>query len=102
MRDSVGGLMDVAMPAEDQQKVRDILAAHLEEGLLYHALRTRQAGAQRFISIHVLVPGVWTVSRGHQLLECMETDLRQALSGVAVFTDLESLDDPSAWDETKS
>jgi cation diffusion facilitator family transporter len=101
IRDSVGGLMDVAISVEDQQKVRDILATHLEEGVQYHALRTRQAGAQRFISVHVLVPGDWTVSRGHQLLECMEMDLRQALSGVTVFTHLESLDDPAAWDDTK-
>lgn len=99
IRDSVGGLMDVAMSAEDQQKVRGILEAYLTDGAQYHALRTRQSGAQRFISFHVLVPGIWPVSRGHQLLERIETDLCQTLSGVTVFSHLESLDDPLAWDD---
>lgn len=100
MRDSVGGLMDAAISAEDQQKVRSILEAHLEEGAQYHALRTRQAGAQRFISFHMLVPGDWTVARGHQLIDHIETDLRCALSHVTVFSHLESLEDPASWDDT--
>ena len=99
MRDSVGGLMDAAISAGDQQKIRDILEAHLEEGAQYHALRTRQSGAQRFISFHMLVPGDWTVARGHQLIDHIETDLRSALAHVTVFSHLESLEDPAAWDD---
>ena len=99
MRDSVGGLMDAAISAEDQQTVRDILDAHLEEGAQYHALRTRQAGAQRFISFHMLVPGDWTVARGHQLIDHIETDLCNALPHVTVFSHLESLEDPASWDD---
>jgi cation diffusion facilitator family transporter len=99
MRTSVGGLMDAAISAEEQQKVRDILEAHLEEGAKFHALCTRQAGAQRFISFHMLVPGTWTVARGHQLIDHIETDLRDALSHVTVFSHLESLEDPLSWDD---
>lgn len=99
IRNSVGGLMDRAISAEDQQKVRSILESHLKDGAQYHALRTRQAGAQRFISFHVLVPGAWTVARGHALLESIETDLCRALSGAAVFSHLEPLDDPASWDD---
>jgi cation diffusion facilitator family transporter len=99
MRDSVGGLMDAAISTEDQQKIRDILEAHLEEGAQYHALRTRQSGAQRFISFHMLVPGDWTVARGHQLIDHIETDLCNALAHVTVFSHLESLEDPAAWDD---
>jgi cation diffusion facilitator family transporter len=101
MRDSVGGLMDAAISTEDQQKIRDILEAHLEEGAQYHALRTRQSGAQRFISFHMLVPGDWTVARGHQLIDHIETDLRSALAHVTVFSHLESLEDPAAWDDSE-
>ncbi|MCC7300120.1 MAG: cation transporter [Verrucomicrobia bacterium] len=101
MRDSVGGLMDAAISAEDQRKVRDILEAHLEEGAQYHALRTRQAGAQRFISFHMLVPGDWTVARGHQLIDHIETDLAAALPHVTVFSHLESLEDPASWDDAQ-
>jgi divalent metal cation (Fe/Co/Zn/Cd) transporter len=49
--------------------------------------------------VHVLVPGQWTVQRGHHLLERIEADVRQALPGVTVFTHLESLDDPASWDD---
>ncbi len=101
MRDSVGGLMDAAISAGDQQKIRDILESYLEDGAQYHALRTRQSGAQRFISFHMLVPGDWTVARGHRLIDHIETDLRSALARVTVFSHLESLEDPAAWDDSE-
>ena len=51
------------------------------------------------MSVHVLVPGSWTVQRGHELLERIEADIRRALPEVVVFTHLESLDDPASWDD---
>ena len=76
-----------------------VLDRYATDGVQFHALRTRQAGARRFVSVHVLVPGQWTVQRGHHLLERIEADVRQALPGVTVFTHLESLDDPASWDD---
>ena len=100
VRNSVLGLMDTALPADEQQKVRNIIEFHLQEDMQYHALRTRQAGARRFVSLHVLVPGSWTVQRGHQMLERLEADLRHELPNVTVFTHLESLNDPASWHDT--
>jgi cation diffusion facilitator family transporter len=99
VRISVLGLMDTALPVEEQITLQKVLEQHLQTGVQYHALRTRQSGARRFISLHVLVPGVWTVQRGHQLLEGIEADIRHALPTAAVFTHLESLDDPASWDD---
>jgi cation diffusion facilitator family transporter len=99
VRNSVLGLMDTALPVEDQITLQKVLDQHLQTGVQYHALRTRQSGARRFISLHVLVPGDWTVQRGHQLLECIEADIRLALPTAAVFTHLESLNDPASWDD---
>ena len=48
-------------------------------GLQFHALRTRQSGPRRFLTVHVLVPGAWSVQRGHDMLEPIEADLRRAL-----------------------
>lgn len=76
-----------------------LLKKHEEVGVKFHALRTRQAGARKFISLHVLVPGNWTVQRGHQLLERIENDIRQTVPGSTIFTHLESLDDPTSWED---
>jgi cation diffusion facilitator family transporter len=96
---SVSGLMDTALPPEEQRVLRGAIEKHAVDGIQYHALRTRQSGSRKFLSVHVLVPGDWTVHRGHQLLEAIEQDVRAALPGVSVFTHLESLEDPSSWDD---
>jgi divalent metal cation (Fe/Co/Zn/Cd) transporter len=63
----------------------------------YHALRTRQAGARRFISFHILVPGQWSVQRGHDLLEKIEEEVRAAVPNSSVDTHLEPIEDPVSW-----
>jgi divalent metal cation (Fe/Co/Zn/Cd) transporter len=73
----------------------------LPEGVAYHALMTRQAGARRFVSFHVLVPGEWTVEHGHVLLEKLEMQLTQLLPNMVVFTHIEPLDDPASWNDQK-
>lgn len=101
VKNSVLGLMDTAIPVEDQTKVQAILAQFSGDEVQFHALRTRQAGARRFVSLHVLVPGEWTVQRGHELLERIEASLRQNLPNTTVFTHLESLNDPASWEDTR-
>jgi len=100
VRRSVLGLMDTALPAEEQSAIWRVLERHSQDGVQFHALRTRQAGSRGFVSFHVLVPGLWTVHQGHNLLERIESDLRRALPKVTVFTHLESKDDPASWDDT--
>jgi cation diffusion facilitator family transporter len=99
VRKSILGLMDTALPAGELAAVKAALDSHLNDGIEYHALRTRQSGARRFVSFHVLVPGDWTVHRGHELLEDVEARIRAAVPNVTVFTHLESLDDPTSWDD---
>jgi cation diffusion facilitator family transporter len=99
VRNSVLGLMDTAVSTDEQNELRKALEPYTRNGIEYHALRTRQAGSRRFVSLHVLVPGHWTVDQGHELLERIETDIRRALPNVTAFTHLESLNDPSSWDD---
>ena len=94
------GLMDTAIPPGDQQKIVEILDRHSEGGLQYHDLRTRQAAAEQFVSVHVLVPGKWSVQRGHDLLERIESEMREALPRALVTTHLEPVEDPAAWEST--
>lgn len=99
-RRSALGLMDTAVSTEKQKRIREILDSYVKtESIDYHALRTRQAGTRQFVTVHILVPGEWTVHRGHELLEQIEADIRQAIAGTIVFTHLESLDDPASWSD---
>jgi len=97
VRRSVSGLMDSAMDADEQRVVHSILERYRAEGVQYHALRTRRAGARRFIDFHVLVPGAWTVQRGHDLLERIEADIRAQLANAVILTHLEPVEDPASW-----
>jgi cation diffusion facilitator family transporter len=96
LRNSVAGLMDAALPAHELQLLRELLDRRAAEGIEYHALRTRQSGARRFVSVHILVPPEWSVQQGHELLERIEADIRRALPPVTVDTHLEPLGDPAA------
>ena len=96
---SIAGLMDLALPAQDLEVVRQVLATYQSADVQFHALRSRQAGARKFVSVHVLVPGAWTVQCGHELLERIESSIRGALPNITVFTHLESLEDPASWED---
>jgi len=100
VRMSALGLMDTALPIKEQTLLKSILEKYTQNGVEYHALRSRQSGSRQFVSFHVLVPGKWTVQRGHRLLESIEADIRRAIPRVTVFTHLESLNDPASWDDT--
>ncbi len=97
VKHSVSGLMDTVLPEEELVLIRKKIEELLPEGVAYHALMTRQAGARRFVSFHVLVPGGWTVEHGHVLLEKLEVQLTQLLPNMVVFTHIEPLDDPASW-----
>jgi cation diffusion facilitator family transporter len=99
IRNSILGLMDTALPKKERDRVYGALKPYEKDGIHFHAIMTRQAGARRFVSLHVLVPGMWTVQQGHELLERIEADIRCVLPNANVITHLESLDDSSSWDD---
>lgn len=97
VRSSVDGLMDITLPAADLQTISKVLEPYRDEGIEFHAVRTRQSGARGFVSMHVLVPGEWTVQAGHELLEQVEIDLAKALPNATVTTHLEPLNDQASY-----
>jgi len=101
VKHSVSGLMDSVLPDEELALIRQKIEELLPNGVTYHALMTRQAGARRFVSFHVLVPGEWTVEHGHILLEKLEAHITQLLPNMVVFTHIEPLDDPASWKDQK-
>ncbi len=99
MRRSALGLLDTALTPPERQVLGEVLERYAKPSLQFHAVRTRQAGTRRFVSMPVLVPGDWTVSRGHRLLEEIEHDICAALPSTTVLTHLEALEDPAAWQD---
>ena len=93
---SASGLMDEAIPGEQIAAIISVLENYRRQGLAFHALRTRQAGRQAFISLHVLVPGEWTVQRGHDLVEHIEADIRAVVPFSHLTTHLEPIEDPAS------
>lgn len=96
LRRSALGLMDTAIPDSELAQVRQVLDSYSGRDVHYHALRTRQAGARKFISVHILVPGEWPVQQGHNLVGDMEEKIRSLLPEAHLFTHLEPINDPAA------
>jgi cation diffusion facilitator family transporter len=99
LRETGYGLLDTALPAAEQQIIASMLLRYKQQGILFHALRTRVAGARRFVSLHVLVPGEWTVQHGHDLCEEIELAISRAVPNTNVLTHLEPLEDPVSWED---
>ncbi len=97
LRRSFEGLMDAALPAEEYQQVTNVLASYNPRGIQTHAVRTRQSGSRRFMTLHVLVPGNWTVQTAHTLVEQIERDIHKLLPAMTITAHIEPLDDPASW-----
>ncbi len=100
VRRSAQGLMDAAIPRSEQEAIDRVLTNYRAQGIDFHALRTRRAGARSFVSLHVLVPGEWTVQRGHDKLEEIERDLCAiSPASISLMTHLEPLEDPASFED---
>lgn len=93
IRRTIAGLMDSSLSGEELGQIEKALDRFRSQGVDFHELRTRRAGATSFVTIHVLVPDDWSVKRGHDLLEKVEGDIRRALPDAVVFTHLEAMSD---------
>jgi cation diffusion facilitator family transporter len=100
IRRSFDGLMDRALPDQEQEVLRRAIESHLRPGMTYHAVRTRQAGARRFVDFHLLVPGSMTVADSHVLSNAIENSLRTALPNVEPTIHIEPIEHPSAWHDS--
>jgi divalent metal cation (Fe/Co/Zn/Cd) transporter len=99
IRSSTAGLMDSALPAADHDAILEVLRRHTGDTISFHAVQTRASGRERFVSMHVLVPGSWSVQRGHDYVSDLENELHEALEDLTVLTHLEPREDPRSWDD---
>lgn len=99
LTESVSGLLDKALPDEDHEIITEILRRRTDETVTFHGLQTREAGQERFMSVHVLVPDEWTVKQGHDYIEELEGELKGCLPGLTLLTHLEPISDPASYDD---
>jgi cation diffusion facilitator family transporter len=97
LRTSTAGLMDKALSDEDHLKIVEVLTRFENDEVKFHALQTREAGRQRFVSMHVLVPGAWSIQKGHDLSEELEAQIIAQLPDAIITTHVEPLEDERSW-----
>lgn len=95
---STMGLMDAAIPEEERAKVDAVLDSFRTDGVDFHDVRTREAGHIRFVQLHMLVPGAWSVQEGHDLLEKVEGQLHAQIEDVVPTIHLEPIEDPRSYE----
>ncbi len=89
LRRSLGGLMDTRLPKEEEAKILEVFDAHQSDIIDYHAMRSRQAGADRFIDVHLVLHRASTVGEAHALCDHLEEHIKEALPGVDVTIHVE-------------
>jgi cation diffusion facilitator family transporter len=100
MRRSIKGLLDAAIAPVHKNEVTRLFGEYSRRyGVSFHALRTRQAGARRFLSFHMLVPDAWTVSQAHQLSEELEERIRSLVPNASIDTHIEPISDPASYED---
>jgi cation diffusion facilitator family transporter len=88
------GLMDISLPEQELKSVHSILGSYQSQGVGYHALQSRQAAARKFLVVHLLLPGDWTISSGHKLADQIEMKVKEAIPSSTIVTHIEPAGDP--------
>ncbi|MBU8538292.1 cation diffusion facilitator family transporter [Falsiroseomonas tokyonensis] len=89
MRESFGGLMDEAAPAEELGRIRSLVAAHAEGAIEAHDLRTRRSGRFTFVEFHLVVPGDMAVTQAHDICDRIEGALKAHLDAAVITIHVE-------------
>lgn len=88
-RDSVSGLMDVAVTSEESRRIRRIISSNAEGAIEAHDLRTRSAGRVTFIEFHLVVPGTMAVAEAHRICDRLEEAIGNEVPGAEVLIHVE-------------
>ncbi len=89
LRESVGGLMDEAVPAPTMERIRAIVAEQAEGAIEAHDLRSRHAGRFTFLEFHLVVPGSMTVREAHDICDRIEAALKSELHNAIITIHVE-------------
>jgi len=89
IRRSYNHLVDRSLPAAEVELIEQLLMEHYPELSGYHRLRTRQAGPERYIDLHLEVPGQQSVAHSHALCDHLEQDIRRIIPRAEILIHVE-------------
>jgi len=93
LRKSFGGIIDTGLPPEEEKIIIDTLAEHRGQLVDFHEIRTRKAGAERFVDLHLVMPGTLSVEEAHRMCDHLEADLKRRLPRLEITLHVEPCDD---------
>ncbi len=94
LRNSFGGLVDVKLPENEENNIRAAITEHFEEEVVsFHKLRTRKAGSQRYIDLHLVMPKHVSLEEAHDMCDHLEKDIKVRLIRTDVTIHVEPCDD---------
>lgn len=94
---SMAGLLDAALPEEENQRIIAVLRERISPTTTFHGLQTRQSGRKRYVQVDAQVPGEWTVARGHAFGEELEEAISAVLPDADVIVHVEPIEDPRSY-----
>jgi cation diffusion facilitator family transporter len=100
VRIAIDGLLDRALPEQDQRRLRSVIQGELEPGATFHALRTRKAGARRFVDFHLLLPGKVSVQEAHDVTQRIESAVASSFPGAETTVHIEPIEEPESWEDS--
>jgi len=100
LRTSIDGLLDRALPEEDQIQLRTLIIEQLEPDATFHALRTRKAGSRRFVDFHLLLPGEISVQHAHDLTHRIEDAVKNSFPQTETTVHIEPIEEQASWEDS--
>ena len=101
LRGSIDGLLDRALPERDQEQLRHVIERELEPGATFHALRTRKAGARRFVDFHLLLPGDVSVQDAHDVTHRIECAVQSSFPRTETTVHIEPIEEEASWADSE-
>ena len=89
MKKSFGGLMDTKLPEFEEGVIRSCILEHSGEVVAFHELRTRKAGSQRYIDLHLVMPKNASVEEAHRMCDHLEQDIENRLHYTSITIHVE-------------
>jgi cation diffusion facilitator family transporter len=87
-------LLDRRLPPEEERRIAEIVEDGHPHWLDYHKLRTRRAGGQRHIDLHLVTCRDLPLEEAHRLTEDLEDDIRREFPGAEIITHVEACERP--------